>query len=70
MQMWSRAMKWFSYLYGCKLFFILLSVTSGSFPGIHVGMSDQTQTQITDILDMVMQSGQDMRYELMYDVGG
>ena len=46
-----------------------MSVTSGSVPGIHVGMSDQTQTQITDILDMVMQSGQYMRGELMY-VGG
>ena len=47
-----------------------MSVTSGSFPGIHVGMSDQTQTKITDILDMVMQSGQYMRDELRYDVGG
>lgn len=45
-------------------------MTSGSFPGIHVGMSDQTQTQITDVLDMVMQSGQYMRDELRYDVGG
>lgn len=30
----------FIYLHDCKLFFIILSVTSGSFPGIHVGMSE------------------------------
>lgn len=45
-------------------------MTSGSFPGIHGGMSEQTQTQTIDILDMVVPSGQYLPDELMYDVGG
>lgn len=45
-------------------------MTSESFPGIHGGMSEQTQTQTTDIPDMVVQSGQSLSDELMYDVGG
>ena len=45
-------------------------MTSESFPGIHGGMSEQTQTPATDITDMVVQSGQSLSDELMYDVGG
>ena len=52
------------------VFIILMSVTSGSFAGIHGGMSEQTQTQTIDILDMVVQSGQYLPDELMYDVAG
>ena len=33
-------------------------------------MSEQTQTQTIDILDMVVPSGQYLPDELMYDVGG